>query len=342
VRTPRILVLQLKRLGDLILTTPAIRSLRSAYPASQITLVVDSASRDLLPGIQGLDDAWIYNRREPFGFWHKLAFRNFDLCLDFTCNDRSALIAFLSKAQRRFAFSSVGRKYHRAWIYNQLVTSSVRDQHTIDHYLQLAYAAGAPANYREAEVRLPAGLEASARSLRAELGVRNSYFVVHPGTARSEKFWLPERWAEVIQHLMTRLNATPLLTGGDSEGEAKHLRQILGLMRSPEKVVNVAGRIDFLLTSALIRNACFFVGVDTAAAHIASAFRVPQVVLFGPTNPFHWHPRHPLRVVVRASAPEWEQSLSPHEKGAPMSQLSTATVIDAIEAVLGRAASNVA
>ena len=337
-RTPRILVLQLKRLGDLVLTTPAIRSLRSAYPASHITLVVDSASRDLLPGIQGLDDAWIYNRGEPFGFWHKLVLSSFDLCLDFTCNDRSALIAFLSKAQRRFAFSSVESKYHRAWIYNQLVPSSVRDQHTIDHYLRLASAAGASASYQDAEVHLPAVLEASARTLRAELGVRNPYFVVHPGTARPEKFWLPERWAEVIQHLMTRLNATPLLTGGNSEREAKHLRQILGRVGSPEKLVNVAGRIDFLLTSALIRHACFFVGVDTAAAHVASAFRVPQVVLFGPTNPFHWHPRHPMGVVVRAGAPGWAQSLSPQEKSAPMSELSTATVIGAIEAVLRRTA----
>jgi len=92
--------------------------------------------------------------------------------------------------------------------------------------------------------------------------------------------------------------------------------------------------LDFLLTAALIREAAFFIGVDTAAAHVASAFKCPQVVLFGVTNPYHWHPTHPRSRVVRAGFGSDYEPRNPREKGEPMSQLSTSTVIDAIEGVL--------
>ena len=84
----------------------------------------------------------------------------------------------------------------------------------------------------------------------------------------------------------------------------------------------------------MIREGALFVGVDTAAAHVASAFRRPELVLFGPTNPFHWHPMHAAAVVVRAGFADPLDHFEPRQKGLPMSELSTEAVIRGMEVLL--------
>jgi ADP-heptose:LPS heptosyltransferase len=91
-----ILIVQLKRLGDLILTTPALAALREKHPGSQVTLLIDQYSRDLAPALQHIDEVLVYERKRSFPIWFQLLRREFDLCIDCTGTDRSALISFLS------------------------------------------------------------------------------------------------------------------------------------------------------------------------------------------------------------------------------------------------------
>jgi ADP-heptose:LPS heptosyltransferase len=233
----------------------------------------------------------------------------------------------------------------RSWVYTELVDVSVRNCHTIDLYLSLVRSGNDLSRSGEAEADLPKpGLElslpaatvSSAQKVKSKLGVPGPFFVVHPGTARREKYWVPERWAEVVRYLQDRLQLPAVITGSADSEESRHIEAIKNFLGPKSSVTNVAGRLDFLLTAALIREAAFFIGVDTAAAHVASAFERPQVVLFGPTNPYHWHPTHARSRVVRAGfGPDYEPR-NPRENGEPMTALSTGTVIDAIESVLGR------
>ena len=74
---------------------------------------------------------------------------------------------------------------------------------------------------------------------------------------------------------------------------------------------------------------------DTAAVHLAAAFQRPQVALFGPTNPFHWRPRHERAAVISAAKPDAPlTNFDPRMKGAPMDRISTAVVCRAIDALL--------
>src|SRR5258708_19896295 len=132
-----VLAVQLKRLGDLILTTPALVALRQTMPQARITLLIDRYSEELAPALSMVDEIYTYDRKRSLPIWLKLLFREYDYCLDFTGNDRSALVAFFSKAPDRVSFSFVARRRHRAWIYTDLVSSSVPDLHTIDPYLSL-------------------------------------------------------------------------------------------------------------------------------------------------------------------------------------------------------------
>jgi ADP-heptose:LPS heptosyltransferase len=328
-----ILVVQLKRLGDLILTTPALAALRQENPDAHVTILIDHYSRDLAPALQHIDEVLVYEPRRSLPIWLQLLRREFDLCIDFTGTDRSALICFLSKASHRVIYRSVARHRLRSWVYTELVDVSVRNCHTIDLYLSLVRSGKAAAKPAP-ELALPESTLSSARKMRSKLGVTGPFLVVHPGTARREKYWVPERWTEILCYLRERLQIPVVITGGADPEESKHIKAITKVLGPEYPVFNVAGRLDFLLTAALIREAAFFIGVDTAAAHVASAFACPQVVLFGPTNPYHWHPVHGRSRVVRAGFGADYEPQNPRETGGPMTELSTSTVIDAIERVL--------
>ena len=328
-----ILVIQLKRLGDVILTTPALSALRKIYPEAKITLLIDHHSAELAPAIPNVNEVWIYNRKASFNLWFDLVRRRFDLCLDFTGNDRSALASFLSKSARRVGFSFLAKRAVRSWVYTQLIQSAVRDKHTVEHYIDLVRSLGDSGSAGHAWLQLPDGVERSAETLRRQIGLPDRYFVVHPGAARPDKYWMPDRWRAVIAHAQKRLGSPCLITGGRNAAELRHIREIVA-GANHDSVFNLAGKVDFLLSAAMIRAGTLFVGVDTAAAHVAAVFRRPELVLFGPTNPFHWHPRHAHSSVVRAGVEGPLDRFDPRQKGRPMSELSTDSVIRAMEVLL--------
>jgi ADP-heptose:LPS heptosyltransferase len=330
-----ILVIQLKRLGDVILTTPALRELRKLFPLAQITLLLDYHSSAVAPAIADVDEVWIYDRSASFNLWYRLVRRGFDVCLDFTGNDRSALVSFFSKAAQRVGFSFVAKRAARSWGYTHLVQSLVREKHTAEHYVDLIRFLGEFVPEVGASLRLADSVERSAETLRREIGVPGPYFVFHPGAARPEKYWVAGRWATVIQYTQTRLGLPCLITGGRDPAELRHVADILACLRDTSGIFSLAGKVDFLLSAAIIEQGTLFAGVDTAAAHVASAFRRPELVLFGPTNPFHWHPMHDSAVVVRAGFGEPLTHFEPRQKGLPMSELSTETVICGMEAAFG-------
>src|SRR5436190_19663573 len=100
----KILLLQLKRIGDLILTTPAIAALRESFPEAQITLVVSNECADLLPAISNIDRILIARRNaRDLALFFSVAATRFDYCVNFTRNDRTASLAILSGARSRVA-----------------------------------------------------------------------------------------------------------------------------------------------------------------------------------------------------------------------------------------------
>jgi ADP-heptose:LPS heptosyltransferase len=127
-----ILLIQLKRIGDLILTTPAIAALREKFPDASISLVVSAAVKELLPAITGLDKVYeVRGKTDDALDWIALSLGKFDYCLDFTRNDRSAFLTFLSAAGKRITADHPQlRTKLRARSYNELVPAPVGFLHT--------------------------------------------------------------------------------------------------------------------------------------------------------------------------------------------------------------------
>jgi ADP-heptose:LPS heptosyltransferase len=162
--------------------------------------------------------------------------------------------------------------------------------------------------------------------------VPRPFAIIHPGTARPEKYWSPERWAAVIQHVQSAHQISCVLTGGSDPFEQAHLA---GIQRLVPTITNLAGTISLLTLAALTREARLVVSCDTGIVHLAAAFESPQIALYGPTNPFHWRPRHARAVVLSAASPAAPLTIfEPRAKGAPMDLISTALVIHATDSLL--------
>jgi predicted lipopolysaccharide heptosyltransferase III len=336
-----ILLLQLKRIGDLILTTPAIAALREKFPEATLSLVVSPAVEGLLPAISGVDKVFVVRGKADDALdWIALAWGSFDYCLDFTRNDRSSFLTLLSQARKRITADHPNlRTKIRSRSYNEFVESPVRSLHTVDYHLALLQPLGIHDASRAIRLDLPDATVEKAADLLTEAQAGDEFVIIHPGSARSEKFWDVDRWAQVIDHCVQERAMKCVLTGGRLPMERAQIAAIKSASRSD--VIDLSGQTDLLTLAALVRKARLLVTVDSAPMHFAAAWGTPQVVLFGPTNPLHWHPRSESALVLLGGFDGPVTEFDPRQRAVPMNQISTQSVIDAMESLLSAPAAPV-
>jgi predicted lipopolysaccharide heptosyltransferase III len=336
----KILLIQLRRLGDLILTTPAISALREHLPGAQIALAVSGECAPLLPAIQGLRQTFLTKRGvRDLSAWMEIRRAGFDCVVDFTRNDRSAWLTFLSAAPQRIVSDrlKIKSKFRRRF-YNEFVDCAMKQMHTADYYLALLQPLGISAIANDPVLELPSAAQQRASSIMADQIRHQPFAIFHPGSARVEKFWEPERWADIIEFAANELGFFPVLSGGGTELERAHLTAIREKLRTP--VLDLSGQLDLLSLAALIEHTRFLVTVDSAPMHLASAAGTPQVILFGPTNPFHWRPRKSPAAILFGESPEPLRHFQSREAKRPMKQISTAAVINAMRLMVSAPAAS--
>jgi predicted lipopolysaccharide heptosyltransferase III len=334
----KILFLQLKRIGDLILTTPAIAALRKSFPDAHLTLVVSNECAQLLPAILNVDRILIARRNlRDLGLFSSIAGRKFDYCIDFTRNDRSAFLTLLSGAERRIVSYRVrDQSKARARLYTDLIGVRVRDMHTIDYNLALLEPLRVHAASINPQLKLPKTAHEKADALRRASKITQPYVILHPGSARREKLWESERWAQLVKHFGQSNDFDLVLTSGPSADEQAHVAEITKLTQ--EQTIDLSGKTDLLTLAALIAQAKLLVTVDSAPVHLAAAMHTPQVILFGPTNPFHWRPRQSPALVLQGNSAVPITEFLPVQPRVPMSEVSTEAVIGAMDSLLPRRA----
>ncbi len=316
----RILVLQLKRIGDFILTAPAVCALRQAYPQAEIVAVVPAPIAELATSVRGLNQvlAW-HSGGLNLGVWASLLFGEWDITLDFTGTDRSAALAWCSRAKIIRGYAKFASDHWRTRAYTELCPASVRDLHTVDFHLALTSLPAAPG---------------TSFSLPAEIlkPLPERYAIAHIGTAREEKFWPASRWADVIHALVSQHDCPVVLTGTNDGLERRHLDELRTLLQ--DSVTDLTGQLSLPETASVIARSKLALGVDSMAMHLAAMFERPQIVLFGPTNPHHWRPRHPRAVTLLAGQSQPITETEPKAKGGPMELISTQQVISVIGPLL--------
>src|SRR5256714_9758708 len=177
----KILLIQLKRIGDLILTTPAIAAVREKFPDGHIALVNSAEGKALAPAIAGVNKLLVMPRGlAGFGTAAAIARGKFDYCVDFTRNDRSALLVLLSRAKKRIvSFRIKVRSKFRTRFYNEFVPHRMRDMHTIDYHLALLEPLGISSAARAVQLQLPKSFLERADELLVGHHIRRRFITIH-------------------------------------------------------------------------------------------------------------------------------------------------------------------
>ncbi|HUI95504.1 MAG TPA: glycosyltransferase family 9 protein [Xanthobacteraceae bacterium] len=272
---PRILVVALRRLGDVLLTTPLIRSIRRAWPDAILDVLVFADTAGILDGNPDLDRVIAMPARPRFGQSLALAarlFRRYHLAVSTQSGDRPTFFALL--AGRDHAGPVWPGERTKGWLLGRSVAAG-EGVHRVEEMLRIADVLGIA---RVGEVVAPAGALAPGHE------VAGPYAVIHAAPMYRYKRWTPEGWRALAQALAGR-GLTVVATGGPAD------RAFLDeLWREAPKVRRLDGRLRWPEIAALLAGARLYVGPDTSVTHLAAASGCPTVALFGPTDPRLWGP----------------------------------------------------
>ncbi|WP_246064123.1 glycosyltransferase family 9 protein [Blastococcus colisei] len=271
------MVLRPLGLGDLLTGVPAIRAIRSAVPDHRLVLATTAALEPLAQLIDVVDEVLPARELEPLDWTGPSP----ELAVDLHGKGPAshAIVAELEPA-RLLTFDSPGYP-GPAWY---------ADEHEVHRWCRLvSEGLGVAADPDALDLAVPPVPPPVAGAT-----------VVHPGAAYPGRRWPPDRFAAVARHL-AGLGHDVRITGGPTEVELA--ATVAGLAGLGEEAV-LAGRTSSLELAAVVAAARVVVCGDTGVAHLATAYRRPSVVLFGPVSPALWGPpvRHendgPLHVVL--------------------------------------------
>jgi len=274
----RILVVALRRLGDVLLTTPLIRSVKCAYPDAAVGVLVFKGTEGILAGNPDIANVITMAERPgaiaSFAMLRKL-WRRYDLAISTQSGDRPTFYAWTAGRQSAGLVEGEGMLARVKRFMLTHPVEIVSNTHRVREVLRLAEALSiAPV----AELVAPRG-ESSPGAVPTR-----PYAVIHAAPMYRYKRWTDDGWRGLAGALAARGLAV-VATGGP--GDRQELDPIWAAR--PE-IKRLDGALSWPDIAALIRGAKVYVGPDTSVTHLAAATGVPTVALYGPTDPRLWGP----------------------------------------------------
>jgi heptosyltransferase-3 len=275
---PRILVVTLRRIGDVLLTTPLIRSLRRAWPDAAIDVLVFSGTAGILEGNPDINTVIAMPARPTPAQTAALVgrlFKRYALAVSTQSGDRPTIFSLLAGRTHAGLFAedgpALGRAIKRAALHRSIPVAA--GIHRVEQMLRLADVLGV---LRVPEVVCPAG--GAIESLKPG----SDYAVVHAAPMYRYKQWTREGWRALAAGLKQRGLAVIAISGPDPK-ERRYLDEVwhgavpIHQLTWPQNV-------------ALLKGARVYIGPDTSVSHLAAATGCPTVALFGATDPREWGP----------------------------------------------------
>ena len=293
-----ILCVRLDAVGDVLMTTPALRALRESRPGRRITLLTSDSGASAARRVPEIDDVIVFRApwmKRPCGgpdedhaLVAELAARRFDAAVIFTVYTQSPLpaayVCRLAGVPLRLAHCRENPYF--------LLTDWVQDRephgllrHEVRRQLDLVAHVGCRPSHERLSFSVPAAARRRVGRLLAALGVEagRPLIVTHPGASAESRRYPPERFAEALELLHEHTPCEIVLTGDAAEAEL--VDRIRSSCRAPLR--SLAGRLDLAELGALLARADVVVTNNTAPAHIAAAVGTPVVDLYALTNPQH-------------------------------------------------------
>jgi lipopolysaccharide heptosyltransferase III len=287
----RVAVIRLRSLGDCVLTTPAISLLKQFRPDLQIAVVVEDAFAPVFSGNPDIDRILPPKVSEVSRFRPHLA-------VNLHGGGSSAWLTLMSRAGLRAAFAH----FRFAPIYNvripraQAILNVDRTVHTTEHLASAMFFLGVP------QREIPRAMLFATPKTRS-----CPYAVLHPLASAPEKTWASSNFLAVAEHIQRNLGLEPIFIAGPGESLVAFDRYTCISGASLEEV------------KSLLAGAGLFVGNDSGPAHMAAAFGLPVVALFGASEPAIWHP--------------WQTASAVMTSNGGINSIQVSQVVEAIESL---------
>lgn len=306
----KILCIRLDTIGDVIMTTPAIRALKTSHCDRHITLMTSSAGAVVAPLLPDIDDLIIYdspwlkatatrqNSDPEYAIISELRERNFDAAVIFTVYSQTPLpttvLCYMAGIPLRLAHCHENPY--------QLLTDWIKDpepenftRHEVQRQLDLVAHVGSTIEDQRLKLRIPEIARSHVQYLLDEIGINPNkpWVVIHPGATAISRRYPPESFAIAARKLAKDYNIQIIFTGVESEIEL--VESIRFQMQAPS--FSLVHRLYLGELAALLEKAPLLISNNTAPVHIAAAVGTPVVDLYALTNPQHTPWEVPNRVI---------------------------------------------
>ncbi|MDE3145662.1 MAG: glycosyltransferase family 9 protein, partial [Bacteroidota bacterium] len=295
-------------MGDVLMTTPAIKAIKQQYPDSKIYLLINKPCSEIValnPFVDGIYYySWPWRSRKtktalllsPFleycKIYGQLRKLNADIFIEFRGDIRMIfLFGFLTGIPKRVATLRTGG-------FSFLTTSVIynKDQHESERIVTILQSMNIPVAERKAEIYFSAEDSISARQIVTKYlsNTDSGYAIIAPFSGKSVKEWIPEHWAVVANYLFEKYHLKSFIAG--IKKDKKTAEYIAGLANGC--LIDITGDTTITQLAALLSNSKIVIGVDSGSLHLASCFNIPIIALFGPTNQNEFRPYSPFAKII--------------------------------------------
>jgi lipopolysaccharide heptosyltransferase II len=297
-RKPKILLIKLRSIGDVIYNTSVYAPLKRCFPDSHLTVLVERPSYDLVRNHPDVDEVLCFQKGslwQQIRFYWELYFNGYDMAIDMHEGTRGAIMCFLTQAPFR-----VGHKFaKRSFFYNvKLEFNDLKPKFPVDYQVALIKKLGAVFDEVAPVVHLSDTSRENARCLLAENGIREEdpYCIIHPGTRKIYNQWQHEKFARLADRLATDYGLKIVITCGPGEEDQAQV-VIDRIQGTPFAFIQA----DLQELAAITEGAEFAVCHNGGYMHLASALGTPVVALYGSVHPRVWKPLGTRDVVIYKS-----------------------------------------
>ncbi len=286
----KIIVVEMYSLGDLLVATPVFEALKKMYPSAKVDALVMDSARSILDRNKNINKVLAYKTFTESK--NEIKKNAYDLGIILHPGSfKVSLLLLLSGVKYRIGCAKSGITYGKGFFLNNKIRPRLLWQHKIEDNLDVVRSIAKNEvimNHVKKRPTLIADKGAEQKILKVVARKKQPVVVIHPGSKHKTQRWYPERFAAVADYLIGKYKSTVIFTG--SEDQKPQVSEIIQKIRNKVGIINLTGKTSFDEFVALLKNVNLVISIDTSTIHIASAFNVPIVALFGPTIPVFWGP----------------------------------------------------
>jgi len=295
----KILLIRLRRIGDVIMTTPSVSALREGFPDAFISYIVEKPYRELVDGNPNLDKIIVLEKKQSVRDFFKLIRlirkEKYDAVLDFHGGPRASLITLFSKAKLKVGY----RIKYRNFIYHIKLPRSPKKGrfHSVENHINFVKVLGVNVE-SVPPLFLPQGKKSDVEKVKKFIAENklegHKIITIHISAGNEFRDWGVDNLVNFTDMLGQQPDVKIILIGDSEDKKAEE--EILKKSTAP--LLSQVGMLNLREVKELISQSSLFVGPDSGPMHIAASTSTPIVALFGPTLPANFAPWQAKAILI--------------------------------------------